>query len=185
MTPIVKSLFRSPCSHAQAWSNPLSDGQVAVVRHYPHLILSLFYYAFAAGAENVMAGPTGRPLSSRDANREYNTVIVGGDIANVGLHQLVGEIAAWIIWSECNTTGLNRHIGCEVRHYTEEPVIPRMKSRGTRIENSTWLALAPTHPNSIFNSSRQHNPAMSSMKADAAMSRLVIAAGLKFNCRSN
>ncbi len=60
-----------------------------------------------------MAGPTGRPLSSRDANREYNTVIVGGDIANVGLHQLVGEIAAWIIWSECNTTGLNRHIGCE------------------------------------------------------------------------
>src|SRR5258706_15759146 len=34
------------------------DRQVAVVRHYPHLILSLFYFAFVAGAKNVMAAPT-------------------------------------------------------------------------------------------------------------------------------
>jgi len=32
-----------------------------------------------------MADPTGRPPSLRDANREYNTVTVGGDVANVGL----------------------------------------------------------------------------------------------------
>ncbi|MGC2317144.1 MAG: hypothetical protein WA615_11655, partial [Bradyrhizobium sp.] len=60
------------------------DRQVAVVRHYPHLIPP-FYHAFVAGAENGMAGLTGRPPSLRDANREYNTVTVGGDVANVGL----------------------------------------------------------------------------------------------------